>query len=114
MTSSGTKVINVARDFSRFPAGRFKTDGPFPGEIFRDQWLEPALNASHEKVLVELDGTLGYGSSFLEEAFGGLVRLRSFTAGGLRQALLLRSRDSSLISEIWGYIDNAKPSTSRP
>ena len=32
----------------------------------------------NEKLIVNLDGGYGYGSSFLEEAFGGLVRkLRS-------------------------------------
>ena len=30
--------------------------------------------ARHEHVLVLLDGTAGYATSFLEEAFGGLVR----------------------------------------
>jgi hypothetical protein len=103
----GTKTISVARDFSKFPAGRFVTDGPFPGETFRDRILVPALRSASGKVVVDLDGTLGFGSSFLEEAFGGLVRLRNFTALGLKNVLRLQTSDSSLIAEIWGYIDTA-------
>ena len=67
---SDEKIINIARDFSKTPAGRYLTDGPFSGEHFRESVLLPALQ-THELLKVDLDGTLGYGSSFLEEAFGG-------------------------------------------
>ena len=67
-------TINVARDFSRFPGGRYRTDGPFSGQEFRDDILVPAL-ATNEHVAVEIDGVAGLPVSFLEEAFGGLVRL---------------------------------------
>lgn len=72
-----TFKIHVARDFSRFPGGRYKKDGPYSGEAFREEMLVPALLEalkSNSVVEVELDGTAGYASSFLEEAFGGLVR----------------------------------------
>lgn len=100
--------VSVAKDFSRFPAGRFTTDGPASGELFRDGVLAPALRDSGS-VVVLLDGTLGYGSSFLEEAFGGLVRVRGFTAVSLRNQLSLVSTDPTLAKEIWGYIEGAKP-----
>jgi hypothetical protein len=100
--------ISVARDFSRFPAGRFRTDGPASGEEFRDRLLVPPLS-SGALVTVNLDGTVGYGSSFLEEAFGGLVRHRGLTAAALRQQLQLQARDPSLSLEIWSYINGAKP-----
>lgn len=70
-----TKTIRVATDFSRFPGGRFRRDSEFSGEQFRDDVLKPAL-AHYDRVIVLLDGTSGYPSSFLEEAFGGLVRDR--------------------------------------
>ncbi|RJS13438.1 DUF4325 domain-containing protein [Corallococcus sp. H22C18031201] len=101
------KVISIARDFSRFPAGRFADDGPYSGQRFRDDILAPALKEAN-KVTVELDGTLGYGSSFLEEAFGGLVRLCGFAANDLRKRLSLASADSSLETEIWAYIESAR------
>jgi hypothetical protein len=58
-----------------FPAGRNRSDGPYSGEFLRDEKLLPVL--AQDKVIVDLDGTLGYGSSFLEEAFGGkTMRMR--------------------------------------
>lgn len=100
--------ISVARQFSEVPAGRYHSDGPFSGEDFRRNLLEPALKAG-ATIIVYLDDVEGYGSSFLEEAFGGLVRLRIATADQLRRKLLLRSEDDSLIAEIWSYIETALP-----
>ena len=65
--------INIAKDFNRFPSGRYKRLGTTSGEGFREQFLEQPL-AAGKMITVELDGTIGYGSSFLEEAFGGLIR----------------------------------------
>ena len=66
-------MINIAKDFSRYPSGRVVSDGPNSGEKFRQVHLIPALR-DHDKVVVVLDGVRGYPSSFTEEAFGGLVR----------------------------------------
>lgn len=66
-------VINVANDFSMYPGGRYLTDGDGNGTDFRERFLRPAL-ATGKPVTVVLDGAYGYPSSFLEEAFGGLVR----------------------------------------
>ena len=106
------KIISVAKDFSRFPAGRHCVDGPFSGEKFREDKLVPALIQS-TKVIIDLDGALGYGSSFLEEAFGGLVREKGFRAEDLQTKLELRSSESSLPKEIWGYIKNARSNERR-
>jgi len=108
-----TKTISIARDFSRFPAGRFTTDGPWSGEGFRETILHPALLAN-SRVIVQLDGTLGYGSSFLEEAFGGLVRVHGISPGDLHEKLTLESRDSSLPLEIWSYVDKATAKDGKP
>lgn len=104
------KTINVAQEFSRFPAGRFIQDGPYSGELFRRKFLEPDLKAA-EKVIVEMDGARGYGSSFLEEAFGGLVRL-GFSKNALKSKLVIEASNSSLRVEILDYIDKALPSPS--
>lgn len=66
------KVINIASDFSRFPGGRFREDGPFSGQEFREDILMPALK-NYDKVEINFDGVAGYAASFLEEAFGGAV-----------------------------------------
>lgn len=102
-----SKTVNVVTDFSRFPAGRFKTDGDYSGEAFRDDILLNALRSSAH-VTVELDGTAGYGSSFLDEAFGGLVRKHKFTASDLHERLTIVSSDESLVNEVWEYINSSK------
>jgi len=100
-----TKTISIATDFTRHPAGREKKDGPFNGELFREEFLEPPISRD-EKLIIDLDGTRGYGSSFLEEAFGGLVRL-GYSPDKLKALIQFHSADESLIEEIWEYIDDA-------
>lgn len=95
-------MINIAEQFTRFPAGRYRSDGRYSGERFREDFLAPALR-QHAKVAVQLDGTMGYGSSFLEEAFGGLVRA-GFESEALLDQIVLESRDASLVSEIKEYL----------
>ena len=94
-------TITVAKDFSRYPAGRHLRDGPFTGELFRKRHLEPHMD--QDKIIIELDGTRGYGSSFLEEAFGGLVRA-GFETGRVLETLVLRTTKPSLREEILEYI----------
>lgn len=97
-------VVNVARDFSKYPAGRYLEDGPASGQLFRERFLIPSLRES-KNLTIELDGTRGYGSSFLEEAFGGAVR-EGFTPNMVKQTFTLISEDKSLIEEIHEYIDH--------
>jgi len=97
-------VINIARDFGRYPAGRFLSDGPYSGQAFREKLLVPALRSGNEVVYVELDGARGLASSFLEEAFGGLVRKEGFDPSILLDRLHLHSTDRSLVEEIRDYI----------
>lgn len=88
------RLIVIARDFSRYPGGRYKDDGEFSGEAFRDDLLVPALRdaqQNHTIVVVEIDGAAGYPASFLEEAFGGLVRERYFSARELGQLLKVKA-----------------------
>jgi hypothetical protein len=70
------KTISIAKDFSPTPGGRYNRDGPYSGEAFRTRFLEPAIDAG-ERVIVDLDMVAGLPSSFLEEAFGGLLRVRA-------------------------------------
>ena len=55
-----------------------------------------------------MDGVAGYGSSFLEEAFGGLVRVEGFTAEALKEKIRFVSEDPTLEKEIWDYVDDAE------
>lgn len=99
------KVISVSREYSETPAGRFKKDGPKSGEEFRDTFLIPNLKGG-KKVTVQLDGVLGYGSSFLEEAFGGLVR-SGFSAEDLKERLSIQCSYPIYLERVWRYISDA-------
>jgi hypothetical protein len=69
--------ISIARDFSPTPGGRYIQDGAFSGESFRDTLVEPRFAEAvrvGSKLWIDVDGTAGYATSFLEETFGGLVR----------------------------------------
>ncbi len=101
---SMAKTITVATDFSRYPAGRFLDDGPYSGERFREEFLRPVLDRN-ENAVIKLDGVRGYGSSFLEEAFGGLVR-NGYDIERIKQAFDLISVDTSLVAEIRNYIEH--------
>lgn len=96
--------IKIASEFSEFPAGRTKEDGPNSGEKFREDFLVPALKNEGSHLTVDLDDTMGYGSSFLEEAFGGLVRAHHLNLEKLKKSLSIK--DSRKIYEkiIWEYI----------
>ena len=70
--------LNIAKDFSKTPAGRSEeAHGHHSGETFRESMLWPKLDQaikSNTELKVVLDGTAGYPASFLDEAFGGLIR----------------------------------------
>lgn len=81
-------------------------NGDTSGEAFREKNLLPPLLAG-ESITVELDGTIGYGSSFLEEAFGGVARKLNLTSQVLLRKISLVSSDKLLIEEIKQYILDA-------
>ena len=72
-----TFKISIAKQFTKTPGPRYIHEGKFSGEQFRLEYLYPlfikAMQAN-QKIEAVLDGTAGYGTSFLEESFGGLVR----------------------------------------
>lgn len=65
-------TVKIA-DWSLYPCGRYRQHGEQSAEAFRDDHLIPALE-KHEYVEVDMSGPLAFGSSWLEECFGGLVR----------------------------------------
>ena len=105
------KMIEIGRDFSQTPVGRFPSDGPFSGELFREKFLKPALDGNKE-LTVKIDDIEGCGSSFLHEAFGGLVTKGYFTANQLHKQLTIEGVGTiaQLYRDlIWKYIDEARP-----
>jgi hypothetical protein len=65
------------KDFTQCPGGRLISGGPDSGEAFREQVLRPAIR-KYGVLLVDLDTgspLTACADCFLEEAFGGLVRM---------------------------------------
>lgn len=108
-------TLRVADKFGRYPGGRYEDDGPFSGEEFRKSILVPALieaQGTGGKLVVDIDGVIGFAASFLEEAFGGLVRYRDFEAHALHGLMEIKSSQSRFDiyrDAIWQYIDEARP-----
>ena len=62
-------------------------------------------------MLVDLDGTAGFATSFLEEAFGGLVRHEGISAAELSRILEFKSEEEpELIRDVWQYMKEAEAS----
>lgn len=61
--------------------------GPNSGEQFRDLLAKTLKRYPNETIEVLLDGAEGFGSSFLEEAFGGLIRHKIITIDQARARL---------------------------
>lgn len=82
-----TVEIKLVKEFSRRPFGRLEKDyGDRSGEAFREKFLVPHLEKG-DKVHVILDGYNRYGRSFIDEAFGGLVREHDFEQDFLKEHL---------------------------
>lgn len=68
-----TVEVNIPQDFSKYPMGRTDEDGPDNGQRFFREFLLPNIRAG-KHVVVSFDGARAIGSSFLDEAFGSLIR----------------------------------------
>ena len=61
-----------------------------------------------EKLRVILDGTAGLGTSFLEEAFGGLIRYENIEYEVILSTIeLVSEEDEDYIEEIKQYLKEA-------
>lgn len=107
-----THELDIGRDFSDVPSGRYPEDGNFNGERFRKEFLVPLLR-EFDRVSVILDNTEGFGSSFLEEAFGGLIREEGFRLADILPKLVLvseRDRTKRYKRKIEQYMEKAEAS----
>jgi hypothetical protein len=108
-TATITAKLSVAEDFSNTPGPRYRKDGEFSGEEFLEEFLEPAFikaKADDGILLVDLDGTAGFATSFLEEAFGGLAR--KYPGENVGNRLEFKSDDEAyLVDDIRTYVREA-------
>lgn len=101
-------TINIAKDFASTPGARYKADGSFSGEEFRERCLEPYFQDVEDdsKIVIILDGTEGYATSFLEEAFGGLAR-KYGKKRCLERLSFISNEDKLLVDEVRTYIESS-------
>ena len=103
--------IKIATDFSRIPGARFPEEGDFSGQQFRQEILLPQIKKAienKEKLEIDLDGTAGLGTSFLEESFGGLIRIDKLDYQTIINTLIFISNDDpEYIDEINNYLKEA-------
>ena len=105
-------IVNVATDFYPRPSGRYKLDGDHSGQAFRDDILFPKLNRvieqnSDAKVVVDFTDVTMAGSSFLEEAFGGLIRVSKLDGKKVLAHLKIISSRKVINDRIQQYIREA-------
>ena len=103
-------TLNIAKEFSDVPGPRSPDEGPYSGEEFRDKLLLPRFEEAErrgEELVVVLDGASGYGTSFLEESFGGLVRkLQSIER--VSKTVVIESEDEPYLrNDVARYIKEA-------
>ena len=104
------KKIKICDDFSDAPGGRYINEGEFSGEEFREQLLLPNLikaEKDNEKLEIDFDGCYGFSTSFLEEAFGGLVRCCR-RKGILKIINIVSTEDEGLKDLVEKYILSAE------
>lgn len=92
---SDVRVLSIAKEFTPFPGGRRRKDGPFSGEAFREDILKPSLK-KFGSVVVDFDGVAGLPSSFLEEVFGGVVRYRIIELSDFGSRLKVQTSEPDL------------------
>lgn len=106
-----TSVLVIGEHFSDDPAGRYYTDGDGNGEEFREEILKPIFHSTNS-LTINIDKNVeGYGSSFLVEAFGGLVKHGYFKNKELLNKLSIEYDDPDYAfyaKKIRQYIKEAK------
>ena len=90
-------TLNIGKDFSPDPSGRFKTDGDSSGEKFREDFFKQKvtdLNYKETLTIILDDGVEGYGSSFLVEGFAGMVKYGYITKDKLLEKIKFAYTDN--------------------
>jgi hypothetical protein len=111
-----TSTINIASDYTPYPGGRYPKDGDGNGTTFREKFLVPALESGQPAKII-LDGAAGYPSSFLEEAFGGLVRECGYSAERILKSFEFVAEQpgfARFVGLIEQFVRNAVPSKAKP
>ena len=109
--------IRVMDKLKTPPGPRYKKQGPGSGEEFRDKFLVVEFDKSVNSgkiLIVDMDGApFGYPTSFLEETFGGLSRLRG-TKTVQKHIKIECTSEPMLAQEIAHYIKHGEMNRTPP
>ena len=102
--------ISIATDYSLVLGGRYIRLGDYSGEDFYNKILEAKFTSAfynNKKLIIELDGTKGYPSSFLDQSFGELARI--YGEDNVRDTLIFKTNVFQWVvefinKEIWNQI----------
>ena len=108
--------INIAKDFSPYPAGRYRSEGETSGEAFLvDHLMGKLMGAIIGNCLLEIDlnGMNGYPSSFISGSLGKITYELGKTLGVkkaselIKKHIILKCEDSAARAKaIEDEIDN--------
>jgi hypothetical protein len=102
------EIIKIASDFTDAPGARYRTNGPKSGEEFYEDILKPKFDAAIDagkELVVDMDDTWGYASSFISESFGRLST--EYGASVVLGTLSIKSdEDPALERYVLKLIDN--------
>jgi hypothetical protein len=112
------KTLNIGKDFSTDPIGRFRWESSNSaertGEAFREDYLKPMLESLEVGEKLEIiidDGVESYGSSFLSEGFAGIVKYGYMTDKELLSKIEIKYSNEDFEffkKKILEYISQAK------
>ena len=105
-------IINISKEYTKMPGGRTILEGEYSGEEFREKLLKPAYLETcriGDNLTVVLDGGYGYATSFLEEAFGGLVRCidDKKLLKGIERIKIVSEEEPAWVDKVSLYISDA-------
>jgi len=69
-------LVKLVEHFTDTPGGRYISDGPYSGELFRKQFMEPFFEEKkylYTDLILYLDGAYGLPTGFISEVFDVLV-----------------------------------------
>ena len=109
--------IKISSDFSFSPGPRYIDEGKNSGEKFRKEVLYPKFKEAidnNKNIIVDLDGTDGYGTSFLEEAFGGLIRINGLSYEKILNCLTIVSEEEDYLEDdVYEYLKDANEESTK-
>lgn len=92
-------------DFAKMPGARSREDGDNSAQEFFEDVLVPVADSifksSKNKILIDLDDTYGYASSFVSE-LARLIKLKYGFLKGTKKKLIIKSdQDPGQIDKFW-------------